>query len=310
MSIKNIKLDDRIRYKAYHKSDTDFAAYARLIQSIWREEKGYKIGSYIVKTKDIELGNYIKKEIAFKDGCNFLTQTIRDVVKQAIEHKESGAKIEKNRLYTNLLSSQPLAFNLFAELKINRDLATAFFANQFPEKVETVIDILFEHSEGRGKIEYTGDHSAFDVFVKFKHRRGGIGFIAIEVKYAENMADTPATHKIRYEELSRNSGIFYENIDALKRKHIQQIWRDHLLSIAHVKESNQKYTEGIFVFLYPSENEQCQNAVNKYRAQLVSDKEDETGFCPRLLEDYIAAIMDITNDKWIKDLRERYFREI
>ncbi|MBK8551062.1 MAG: hypothetical protein IPL53_08415 [Ignavibacteria bacterium] len=39
---------------------------------------------------------------------------------------------------------------------------------------------------GRGSKEYSGDHSAFDVFVEFV-RNEKKGFIGIEVKYSENL---------------------------------------------------------------------------------------------------------------------------
>lgn len=56
--------------------------------------------------------------------------------------------------------------------------------------VSAVTSILFEHSPGRGDPAYTGDGSAFDVFLEYCTRSGQTGFLGVEVKYHENAVDT------------------------------------------------------------------------------------------------------------------------
>jgi hypothetical protein len=133
------------------KRDTEFAAFARQLQNNWRIKHGYPIGAYKNdKGEKIELGSYIKDDFAYQTGKNFLTENIHNIVIKSLNNREKGAKIEKTRLYTNLLSSQPLAFNLFGELAVNKRLATQFFTELFPERISEVYEILFEHSSGRG----------------------------------------------------------------------------------------------------------------------------------------------------------------
>jgi len=182
------------------KGDTEFSAWARELQNAWRAERGFPIGTYKQKQKngsykEVELGNYIETIFALDKQKNFLTDNIRSVTAHALKTKEKGAKISKTRLYANLLSSQPLAFNLFSELSINLPLATEFFSRQFPERIKEVTKIIFEHSDGRGDCSYTCDHSAFDVFVEYRSVVGQNGFIGIEVKYAESLNNKPATYK-------------------------------------------------------------------------------------------------------------------
>lgn len=304
------------------KGDTEFSTWARELQNAWRVQNNFPIGTYNQKQKDgsykeVELGNYIEKTFALDKQKNFLTDNIRSVVTHALKTKEKGAKISKTRLYTNLLSSQPLAFNLFAEFSLNLSLATKFFRKQFPDKIKEVTKIIFEHSEGRGNCSYTYDHSAFDVFVEYLSVNDQNGFIGIEVKYAESLNDKPAIYKTRYSELGLLSGLFKQNsIENLKAKPIEQIWRDHLLSISHLKHENKKYADGFFIYLFPKNNKQCQDAVDKYIQQFISFDittkqydEQKTGFYIRHLKEFADDMKQVCIDQWISDFLHRYFNE-
>lgn len=308
------------KYDAYVKGDTEFAAYTRLLQSKWREKEGLLIGHYkIVDKKPFYIGNYINEPIPEESGRNFITDNIRTVVAKALAEKEKGAQIFRNRLYSNLLSSQPLAFNLFGELSLDLIRATKFFTKLFPKlDIQQVNKIIFEHSEGRGDCEYTCDHSAFDVFVEYQSTESKSGFIGIEVKYAENLRDKTSTDKTRYKELFDESGIFKpDSLDALREKPLQQIWRDHLLAIAHLYHKSKKYDAGVFVYLFPNKNKQCQDAVGSYIKHFISYDDNtgtydmtKTGFYACHLEYFIMALIDLyanaPNNSWTKKLKSRY----
>lgn len=91
-------------------------------------------------------------------------------------------------------------------------------------------------------------------------------------------------------------------IEILKKTPLSQIWRDHLLSIA----TKQVYDEGFFVFLFPSENTQCQIGVDNYKKLPISDYEDQTGFYARHLEVFIKSLRSLHDVEWTKELQERY----
>jgi hypothetical protein len=114
-------------FSAYYKLDTDFTAYARLLQSRWREKKGYPIG----KSQSGKVyGNYVEKEFAQDNGCTFLTQKIWEIAKLELEEsKITGAFYQKDRFVSNLLTSQSMCFNLFGE---------------FLDRKETLIKIINE----------------------------------------------------------------------------------------------------------------------------------------------------------------------
>lgn len=293
--------DERVKYNVDYcnQQDTDFSAYARLLQSKWRDSKGYPFANY---------GNFLPDIYSREKKVNFLTDKIRVLVQYELYRKSVlGKLIKEDRMWENLLSSQPLCFNLFGELHFDMKLATKYFKKLFPDRVEKVTDILFEHSPGRGDKKYIGDHSAFDVFVEYT-KENKKGFIGIEVKYAESLKEetkdqADKNFKEQYANLTESSCIFKINsIPQLRQPPISQIWRDHLLSIA----TKQDYDEGFFVFLFPSKNTHCQNGVNEYIKYLASDNESISGFYPRHIDNFILILDEIINLDWTKELKSRY----
>jgi hypothetical protein len=149
------------QYHVDYPRDTDFSAYARLLQSKWRERQGFSHVNY---------GNFLETKFAKDSRANFLTKNIQNLVSDQIKKVRSeGGLIGEPRIWNNLLSSQPLCFNLFGELchDPNFALASQYFKTLFPNKIEVVTGIKFEYSPSRKNEKYTGDSSAFDVFVEY-----------------------------------------------------------------------------------------------------------------------------------------------
>jgi hypothetical protein len=298
--------EEREKYFVDYPQDTDFSAYARLLQSKWREKMGYP-------RPESKLGNYIETEFAKKSRANFLTEKIRELVTQEVANvKKNGGLIGEPRIWNNLLSSQPLCFNLFGELSNDEfDLATKLFKKLFPDRIDEVTAIKFEYSPGRGNPKYIGDHSAFDVFIEYNHGRNK-GFIGIEVKYAESLKEETKekankNFKEQYATLTNSCGLFKPNsVEFLRQPPLSQIWRDHLLSVA----TKQDYDEGFFVFLYPSKNHFCQKGIERYKEYLAFENESQNGFYPRFLEDFIGALTSISDDCWVEELKLRYLGEL
>jgi hypothetical protein len=291
--------EELIQYNAFYRPDTDYSAYARLLQSKWREKNGFKMG---------KLGNYLESDFAKTSKANFLTDAIKQLVSKAIVdvRKEKGL-IGEPRIWNNLLSSQPLCFNLFGELHYDMVMATQYFCQLFPDRIDKVTSITFEHSPGRRNTKYLGDNSAFDVFVEYEYDNKR-GFIGIEVKYAESLKEetldkAAKNYKERYKELTDQSNLFKQDtLENLKMPPLSQIWRDHLLSIA----TKQDYDDGFFVFLFPSENKECQNGVDSYLLNLKTNDEKINGFYPRHVDDFILELQKMYDTEWVKELRERY----
>lgn len=287
----------RKKFKTDYSDISIFSANARLLQSIWRVEKGYNFEKY---------GNFLEEEFSIREGTNFLTRNIFDIVKHEVKNKHIDGKVIKEpRIWNNLLSSQPLAFNLFGELKLNLELSTIVFKSLYPfREIKRITSIEFEYSPGRKNPKYTNDSSAFDVFVTYENNKNQKGLFGIEVKYAENLKDEPATHKESYELISKKSGIFnLANIQKLKEKPIQQIWRDHLLTLS-LFITNNDYSIGDFIYLYPKNNNECETGIQKY--QQTFNENVENYFNPLTIERLTETIKINCNEKWINDFEDRY----
>lgn len=292
-------------HKVNEVSDSRFKASARLLQSLWRQDRGLPIGTHCTpKGKRRKLGSRLHVE-SIKRGDNFLSLDIAKLVLRESVYREAGAMIDEARLWSNMLSSQPLCFNLFGGMKLDMDKGNRFFRQLFPDYVESVTSIYFEHSPGRGNPAFTDDHSAFDVFVTCTTSDGQRGFVAIEVKYTETMAEPPATLRPRYDELSGSVEVFKaHDAPALRSNPLQQLWREHMLSLSMVK--NGLYDQGRFVVIYPGQNNNCDAAVNAYMTHLVSADPSASGFEAVTLESCLATLRAIGDQETEEALYGRY----
>jgi hypothetical protein len=284
------------------RSDNAFQRRARLLQSLWRERHELPIGMH----GDRLLGSRLAMPFAQESLSNYLTENTRQVVRAELRQTtQSGEKLfSEPRIYDDLLSSQPLCFNLFAELQCDLKLATRVFSKLLGDSEIQVQGVTFEYSPGRGDARFTADRSAFDVFVTYQSSVATRGFVGIEVKYAENMAVAPARHRPRYDEVADAMGVFRVDARAtLKVAPVEQLWRDHLLAGSLRLDTASGFSRGTFAVVYPSANTRVVEAVTTYRACL----SDPSGFATWTLEDLTDAINKSTGKgAWIGELCARY----
>lgn len=276
-----------------------FQRRARILQSMWRDDHGFPIGI----ADGHRYGARLETAWAKATLANFIGDTAKNAVRKEVLDpvKSEGKLYGKPRIFDNLLSSQPLCFNLFAELQSDLPSATAFVRAMGFDRVASVTAIEFEHSPGRGDPAYTGDRSAFDVFVEYGTIGGRSGFLGIEVKYHENLIGKAATLRNRYEEVAAEAGCFLEHrLSALRSQPLQQIWRDHLLACSVLLHGD--YDEGAFVFLYPVQNMHCRDAIADYRECLAG----QDTFVAWTLEDAWKAGSSCLGGEWGKLFFERY----
>ena len=272
----------------------------RLLQSVWRVENNLPAKKYGAKNRGAEL----PMPEAQRSLANFLTPKIRQIVRdEVLDPVKSRDKLYgKPRIFNHLLSSQPLCFNLFGELCDDLALASRVFAKMTRGGFAEVTGIEFEWSPGRGDDRYTGDKSAFDVYVQFRNADGGNGFLGIEVKYHENLEAKKNECRPRYDEVATHMQCF--RTDALPRLRqagpLQQMWRDHLLVGAHAHVD--AFDNAAFVFLYPEVNTACAAAVKAYQAGL----SDRRTFLAWTLDAFVACLMSLTDAQWVRQFHTRY----
>lgn len=288
-------------HHAYVSTDNAFQGRARLLQALWREARDLPMGE---RAQGKPLGSRLPLSFARETLENFLTDGIRECVRTELAAIRAGSEqlIDEGRLCSNLLSSQPLCFNLFGELKHDLGLAGRVLSLLFPGRVRDVTAVRFEYCPARGDERYTGDRSAFDVFIEHRTPKGDPGFLGIEVKYHENLNVAPAATRPRHGEVAAAMNCFRpECLPRLRDKPLEQIWRDHLLAGAMLQREAQ-WACGAFVFLSPRDNAQCQRAVHAYRECL----SDDSTFASVTLEDVIDTIAREAKADWAQQLQDRY----
>jgi hypothetical protein len=275
-----------------------FIRAQRLSQSLYRRDVlGVPCGTGPTRKATQDLGSMLRSADGER-GLNFLDDTIREVAEARIEF---GRGVEPFRVRNNLLSSQPMCFNLFGPLAADFDLARVA-VSAIIDPVDEVTDVIVEHAP-RPKREYLDDATSFDAFIAY--RRGGTyGFIAIETKYTKPFSpsskDGPAYRRWAYPTIWPPSVI-----DQMTTPRFNQLWRNHLLAIALRDHPGSEFAEAHSIVVHHPEDESCAEATEAYIALLA--KADTVARWPldRLLAAWEAALPG-GRAAWLARFRDRY----
>lgn len=299
--------DILIRHKALVPTDNRFRAAARLLQALWREDRELPIGAYVdAEGKRVRLGSRIT-EAAGKQGVNLLTPEIAALVRRECVYRELGAMIEVDRLRSNLLSSMPLTFNVFAPLKLDQRQATRFMAELFPGLMSEVRAIKFEHSPARGSAVYARDYSAFDLSIYGLNATGQRVMVAWEVKYSEGTFEpTPNRISDRQLEITATSGLYRETEDpGLFLNPHQQLTRE--LNLCQSILDHGDVDIGLFVLASPRLNHLTQAMGESFGAMLNPPQDGHASFVSITLERVLEALVSIGMVEHAQALHRRYF---
>ncbi|MRI57330.1 hypothetical protein D8770_25855 [Methylobacterium sp. DB1607] len=283
------------QHSCFIPGDTRFRAGARLRQSLWREEQGLPAGLHRPGSNrnlpHLPLGSTLQPADAAR-GLNFLSPSVIAVVRRSLVLREEGAMVHYDRLHRNLLSSEPLTYNLFVPLALNLDLATAIFRQLLPAFVHQVTGIRFETSPGRNDARYLNDGTAFDAALSVITPDGKPAIVFIEVKYSEGCTGPAATQRPRYDEASREAALHHDpDSPALRSTLLEQFWRLHLLAQLAVRHSVTPRAH--LLVLYPQLNRRVRSATHRYAAELSNPTGSSpalTGFSALTLETFVAAL--------------------
>ena len=292
------------RHLVHRPLDHRFRACARLLQSIWRSGQGLAMGSHTGRSGiKYRLGSRLARSSADAGG-NFITPDVARLARREAAYREPGALIDEERLFTNLLSSMPLCFNLFGPLKLDLELATRFISGLCPQlgKV-TVGGILFEHAPARGNPALTGDQTAWDAFIVYSRPSGERGFIAVECKYSETAGDAKRELSPRYQEVAEHSKLYTVAAPTIAADYtLQQLYREHVMAQAYLELS--QFTEGHFAVIAPALNRPIQRAIDRYRSRLAEGA--GLPFLSWTLEEAVGHFRAIGAPDYASLLHERY----
>lgn len=287
--------------------EVEWRARLRLLQSLWRQEHGWPPLDWKPERGVPYLGSRLPVDLATERGHNFLTPTIFDRVRRELDENQrrpapDRGLISTPRVFNDLLSSQPLAFNLFAELDRDRQLASRALRILFPNRVRHVTHIAFEWSPGRGDARYLANRSAFDVYIEHTTPAGGHGFIGIEVKYHEDLKVAPGELRERAAEVAAWASLVDDVTDARwQAGPLNQLLLDHLLALSMLHHE-ERARDGLFVLVHPTVNPACRSAADHY-----ANAVDHGGtFASVTLEEVVAALRAESTAPWIGAFHDRY----
>uniref|UniRef100_UPI0037C7C17F PGN_0703 family putative restriction endonuclease n=1 Tax=Nocardioides terrisoli TaxID=3388267 RepID=UPI0037C7C17F len=229
-------------------------------------------------------------------AVNLWTPEARESLGAAEADLDAGKRpgmIQMDRVRRNLLSSQPLCFNLFGYLAAHPEAALPWIRSLAPD-ADGVSSIRLEWAPATGT--FTG--SAFDAFIEYRTGRG-TGFLGIECKYAENLAKSqvkPAAEKFRT--ATADGGWHAGAAEALDKMGLRQFWYNTLL--AQLVERAGEHTRGRSVVVALADDVTARSTVDTVAAELVDPEYLVFGS----IEEVVDSIEG--HDGWRDTFRRRY----
>lgn len=196
----------------------EFTNKCRELQSEYREKMGEAMGyGPRPKSPNKQINMLVNGKMTSK---NFVNEFTFNYAKRRVENIQPNETIDEYRLFNNMLSSQPMAFNLFCpfiqmleEGKV--ETVTAIFKAIFPDKYigeVTEVGLEFLHTDIKN---YLNDCTAMDAIVRYKDIDGKPAFIAIETKYTDVLGENTSGRKtVKYDEWIAKIGMFKPDTEA------------------------------------------------------------------------------------------------
>ncbi len=308
-------MDNKDIYGNQCGSDNAFTKKARLLQSMYRVEIGEEEGVGPTKTSKRKYGNMISG--GEESGKNFLMKETFEYAKKRVEKQKKEKTLETIdgfRLFNNLLSSQPMAFNLFYPLMLllKQDLAVVTLAvrsvfRSYPVFEVTEIGLEFIPTPIEN---YTNDKSAMDAYIKFVDNNGGKHIIAIETKYTDVLGVNEASHCEKQKQMLVDTGLFSAEFEELLMEgkvKLTQIYRNLLLTERYrIKEG---FKDSYSVVLSPKDHPSTEEEIKSvteylkpeyaYKLSAVS-LEDFVDAMIQYLPKYFAQVYEMFRGRYLE----------
>ena len=291
-----------IKEKTY-RYDDEFKAKARAHQFAFKE-------NVLNDFYDEKNPQVILSPDAARQGLIFC-DIYRELIKSKVKAFRSSV------LFSNLLRSEHIPYNIFTPMEEDLNAATMLFNKIINGGISKINRILIEYAGVGNKSEYLNDGTSFDVFIEYASSDGSIGGIGIEVKYTENgypigvkeKQDIEDTDGL-YHQMTKKSHWYIPSLDItsfIKANHLRQIWRNHILGYSMLCKGDIQHFHHIH--LYPQGNKHFhEHAIPEYKS-LLSDC-GRTTFIDLTYESLFDMINEFfISDKqqeWLRYLRKRY----
>ncbi len=279
------------------RGDGPFRRRMRLHQSWYRHEVlDVPFGTGPTQTSTTCYGNMLSADAA-DAGLNFLTPDIHKLAAKRIE-KRRGA-VEPFRLLRNMLSSQPMCFNLLSLVELDHDFGTVLARDLWGTHIGRVTAVKFEWAP-TPKEEYLNDRTAFDAFIEYESN-DGLGFIGVETKLSEPFSPKEYDGQAYRRWMCKDGPWRSDALPQCKERSVNQLWRNHLLAWALLRHEDSKYVRGCLTVIHHNEDVSCAKSVETYRKLL----RDDSTFQSFSLEK-IVSVWRPHAAEWAEQFEERY----
>ncbi|HRW85134.1 MAG TPA: hypothetical protein P5180_06850 [Bacteroidales bacterium] len=304
-----------------YSSNGDFTTRAAILQSFYRvsinEECGIgnkrilkgrkKDGKPIFESLKQEYGHLVSG--GKTRNINFFFDETFEYAKYRIKTKIPEETINSNRLFNNLLSSMPMAFNLFHPLILIKekypDSITKMVKNVFPElPVDKVDNILIEYIPIPVG-SYIMDGSAMDAAILFKDILGKEYIISIETKYTDQLGQNKAKDNSLKLDIAKSLGMFTTMGLDLISKGCTQIYRNFLLTEKY--RFVHRLADSFSIILAPRDHPTTDKEIDSLVGNLIPDFKYKLR--KYALEDFIESLKPHCPEefkKWLNWFYNRY----
>ncbi len=287
-------------------SDDDFTARMRFHQSWYRHHVLQRQPGPNPSADNKLYGNMLCEKDGLA-GWNFISEMIHALAEDRL--KQGMDRIEPNRLRNNLLSSQPMCFNLFGLMAKDVKFATAVFRQLpgLPGDLQ-ITRLIFEYAPD--KSAHLNDSTSFDAFAEYE-RPGKIrGFIGIETKLTEPFSQDKYEFSERYSRWRSHKKWWWVggSEQHFQNKLYNQLWRNHLLGFAVLHQKTPSYDEGYCAVIAHPSDPTCSDAICAYRPHLLPASASTLLEWPisTLVECCASVTVSREQRDWINAYRLRY----
>ncbi len=294
-------MENKELYGNQCESDNAFTKRARLLQSMYRVEIGEEEGFGPTRASKRKYGNMISGgEVS---GKNFLMKETFEYAKERVANKRENETIDGFRLFNNLLSSQPMAFNLFHPLmlllkhdptKVTLAMRSVFKTIPVFEVTEIGLEYIPTPIE-----KYTKDKSAMDAYIKFVDSKDSKHIIAIETKYTDVLGVNEAGHCEEQKQILIDTGLFNTEFEELMKEgkvKLTQIYRNFLLTEKYriVEKLQDSYSVVLSPKKHPSTEKEIRSVTEYLKLEYAYKLSAVT------LEDFVDAMIQYLPESYAR----------
>lgn len=267
-------MNNLLKEGGYVDTDSTFVAKYRLKQSEYRKKvlKEMKCGIGPKRTSTDHIGNYLIN--GEKTGKNFLTDAAFKYAKLKVCEKQINTylTIDEYRLFNNMLSSMPMCFNLFSDLRQllveNKEDCTKVIQKLFSEidwiNEVKYIDIEFIPVPIK---KYINDRTAFDAIIIVTDQANKKGIISVETKYTDVLGSNVSKSDELNNIIRRGKLFTIETQNELFDNGFKQIYRNYLLTFIYAKKNRFKHFANVVISL--EEDKRSLDEINLLKTQLI-----------------------------------------